>query len=1027
MSGQETNLDSPIDLIQNSYAELDSLMYLAYSKGYYKKAIPYMLAGREKAEQEFGKQDSVYVEYTSNLGFFYFQTAQYDKAEPIFLEAKNIRTSIYGIQDPSYAQSLNDLAVLYKQMGRFAKAEPLYLESKKIKAKFFGTEHPAYATVVNNLAVFYKNTGDYNKAEPMYFEAIKIRAKALGKEHPRYAESLNNLASLYHDMGRYSEAELLYQEVKNIRAKALGKEHPRYAQILNNLGSLYQDLNQFEEAELLFLESMQIREKVLGKEHPSYSISLNNLAALYKDMHKYESSESLYLESLELHTKNRGKETIFYANAMHNLGALYSVMGRYKDVLPFYRKAIDISGRIVGLEHPRYASNLNHLATIFYQLNLLDSAFLYCIESLDANSIQIDSSFYFRDSSFSDFFTLDTFDYYSNQQAIKSISLLLDIIKSAYNQINLKNLDSLELLSREQYLGEKTLEQHYMLAQTAMRLNESIRNNFISEADKLRTLRSNISLVTQGIESALLLNKDIYIRDAFSFSEQNKSILLSDAIKGDRARAFGDLPDSLSEKEIRYHKQITDLKRKQYSAKSKEEKDLINHSLGELNLEIDVFLKSLKDKFPRYHSLKYENITARSSDVQDLLDDKTLLLEYFQTDQVLYLFVISKDKVELIPLDVSKNILKEKIQQFRYAISSYTFITEQRDKNFRLYTQCAHWFFKELIEAGIQDKKVENLIIVADGELGHLPFGAFLVEPAPQKTTSFQKLHYLINDYNISYNYSATLWKENLTRKKEVHNYEILGCAAYYQKVDSSLLKIRLPYFFNLRGKLNPLPAAQKEIAALADNFKGEFLLKDSTNEHFFKENAYKYGIIHLAMHGVLDARTPMLSSLVFTENRDSLEDNFLQAFEIARLKLKADLVVLSACETGYGEYEQGEGVISLARSFMYAGVPSLVVSLWQVNDNSTVQLMTSFYQNLAEGMPKDLALRKAKLTYLKNAKGIMAHPVFWSPFIQLGDNSSVELVNKNKSNLWLIYGGIFFVLLFGVFYVLRKKEYKFS
>ena len=163
---------------------------------------------------------------------------------------------------------------------------------------------------------------------------------------------------------------------------------------------------------------------------------------------------------------------------------------------------------------------------------------------------------------------------------------------------------------------------------------------------------------------------------------------------------------------------------------------------------------------------------------------------------------------------------------------------------------------------------------------------------------------------------------------------------------------------------------------------------------------------------------------MVFTENKDSLEDNFLQAYEISRLNLNANLVVLSACQTGYGKFEQGEGVISLARSFMYAGVPSLVVSLWQVNDGSTAIIMKAFYKNLADGMNKAEALRKAKLSYLQQAKGIMAHPVFWSPFIQLGDSKPIYLIQKGAWNYrdYLMVASVFFALVIVFFFWRRRR-----
>jgi len=177
-------------------------------------------------------------------------------------------------------------------------------------------------------------------------------------------------------------------------------------------------------------------------------------------------------------------------------------------------------------------------------------------------------------------------------------------------------------------------------------------------------------------------------------------------------------------------------------------------------------------------------------------------------------------------------------------------------------------------------------------------------------------------------------------------------------------------------------------------------------------------------MHGLLDSKNPILSSLVFTENNDSIENNFLQAWEISKMELNAELVVLSACETGFGRFETGNGVASLARAFMYAGARSLVVSLWQVNDQATSKLMEEFYQNLSQGMGKAEALQQAKVSYIDNAKGIAAHPAFWSPFVLIGDTASVSISRKSEGRLlWGILGGL--VLLGGGVggWMLRKQQ----
>ncbi len=219
--------------------------------------------------------------------------------------------------------------------------------------------------------------------------------------------------------------------------------------------------------------------------------------------------------------------------------------------------------------------------------------------------------------------------------------------------------------------------------------------------------------------------------------------------------------------------------------------------------------------------------------------------------------------------------------------------------------------------------------------------------------------------------------------------------ARYDENLDDNILRGRIPTTRQTREVLQPLPAARKEVEALEALYKGCFALDSLASERLFYERVKEYGIIHLGMHGLLDENRPILSSLALTENGDSLYDNFLQAHEISKMELNSDLVVLSACETGYGRFETGNGIASLARAFMYAGVPSLVVSLWQVNDMSTSIIMQNFYKHLAHGKTKSAALRQAKLDYLTQADGLAAHPAFWSPFILIGDDDTPVKIRK--------------------------------
>lgn len=318
----------------------------------------------------------------------------------------------------------------------------------------------------------------------------------------------------------------------------------------------------------------------------------------------------------------------------------------------------------------------------------------------------------------------------------------------------------------------------------------------------------------------------------------------------------------------------------------------------------------------------------------------------------------------------------------------------------------------------LTDSNLQNLVIIPSDQLGHIPFETLLTHHSTN-IINYKKLPYLLNRYAISYDYSAALWHNN-QQSRQQNNQQLLAYAANYRP--DSLLTVRPPQQQKLRKTLQPLPAAQKELEELEKFIDGIFYYKHHATEKTFKTKAADYGIIHLAMHGILDQKHPILSSLVFTENSDTTEDNFLQAYEISQLELNADLVVLSACETGYGKFQQGEGVMSLARSFMYAGTPAMIVSLWQVNDYCTAIIMQNLYQNLAEGMDKATALQKAKLDFIKTSNSTIGHPAYWAPFIQLGNRHPIQMRGE-ESYLWWIVVGISFLLLLMVIGVMRKRE----
>jgi CHAT domain-containing protein len=285
------------------------------------------------------------------------------------------------------------------------------------------------------------------------------------------------------------------------------------------------------------------------------------------------------------------------------------------------------------------------------------------------------------------------------------------------------------------------------------------------------------------------------------------------------------------------------------------------------------------------------------------------------------------------------------------------------------------------------------LIIVPDGVLGLIPFEA-LLSGVPKRLNNFGTYPYLLNDHTISYAYSATLRKEMAEKAHaQTPAKTVLAMAPFTEpnhvvKSEESQSKIAALEEEAREAGL-PLDGSRKEMAYLKysaeeaqvvrDIWDGDLLTGPAASLEQFVEVADQYDILHLSTHARADNRLGEHCFLAFPG--DSL---FVR--DIYNLRLNADLVVLSACETGEGELLRGEGVISLARAFAYAGARSVVTSLWEVNDAATKEVMQRFHFYLHEGYENDEALRVAKRQFIKKNPGVLQHPYFWAGFVVVGE-----------------------------------------
>jgi CHAT domain-containing protein len=980
---------------------LDSLADKAYRRGDYKKAITYGEALLKKIDLRSGREGKYYGYFTNYLGFMNMYIGNYSIAEKLLLQAKRIYTNLYGEEHSDVVSALGGLAKLYQTIGQYKKSEKVLLKVKKINAKLVGTEHQGYAVTLASLGGLYFYTGRYEEAEVLYLETKRIHVKIFGSVHEECSNILANLANLYSTTYRYEEAESLYLEALSIDEKTCGKKHPWYALKLNNLAFLYFKMERYEEGERVCLEAQRIRKEVLGVEHHHYANGLNVLATAYRDQGRYEEAVELFLEARTLLKKIFGVNHPKYARVLFDFSNTYFEMGRYEEALLLQLESLQITERKLGVQHGRYAACWNALGQTYLSLNNIPKAReclgkgLKVASNLDISLLITEE---WKDS-------LATADYFS-----------VNHIEETLNNLNYLYL----LLEKQQDTDIET--QKLILSNLAHSLFEKIRKLHINSNSKLRMLGRGETWTSRGL---YLLGQTGQVEEAFDLAEASKSVLLLEATKSEKAYRLGNLPDSLILKEKDLFKERDQLEANIIKKRPKVEQDSLRVLLNIVHQNIRSFVGELEGKYPSYVQLKYKNETAKLTEIQALLEPKTALLEYVITDSVLYLFYMDRNKYKMLDQPILRGTLKTKINELYNALSDYELLINDKEQSYEAYTRPAHWFYKKLIAPIAADAVgIEHLIIVPAGELAYLPFETFLEKRANEEQPDYRNLDYLVKKYKISYNYSATLWKENKQRKKPINNGQMLAMAGNYAlHLDSLKRHFRLSNYYRNRDGLKPLDAAQREVRVLSEEFQGYFGFDKNASEGLFKEKAGDYAVIHLAMHGCLDSKHPILSSLIFTEDGDSLENSLLQAYEISNLKLKADLVVLSACETGFGTFEKGNGIASLARSFMYAGASSMVVTLWPVNDYVTAEIMKDLYSNLSNGMTKSEALQRAKLNFMETASGIGQHPAFWSPFVLIGNDEPIQIIRKSHPILWGIglIGGLGLVL--GSFLFWRQKR----
>jgi CHAT domain-containing protein/tetratricopeptide (TPR) repeat protein len=919
------------------------------------------------------------------------RAGQLHEALPLARQALALRRQVLGERHPDYAQSLNNLATLYVYQGEYAKAEPLYRQARDLAKQVLGERHPHYATSLYNLAALYESQGEYAKAEPLCRQARDIYKQVLGERHPDYATSLDNLARLYQDQGEYAKAEPLFRQALEIHKEVLGECHPHYATSLNNLARLYQDQGEYAKAEPVFRQALEITKQVLGEHHPDYAASLDNLARLYQDQGEYAKAEPLFRQALEITKQVLGEHHPDYALSLNNLAQLYNEQGECAKAEPLYRLALDIRKAVLGERHPEYAASLNNLAALYRAQG----------EYARAEPLY--------------------------RQAIVALRQRLDGPPPPLEQLTAADMRPLPkavtclanyCVLLEQGLGSRPTAAQPRAAEHACALALAVRERLRQEV-----LQQEASKLLHGAKEFDLVPRRIGLRQrlfgregraadleaALGTAEQGIARVFLEQLGKARAQAVGHVSAELRAQEAAVRRQLreldTRLAKEQDKPADKRDPDKVGQLLDEqrkVEDRLTELIRRMEKEYPQYAALKYPKPCSLAEARGCLAPTETALL-FVPGDKRSYLLLVEAQPARDDKANGLAIIALPGRDDLADGVSR---LTDRDTFDMQRKARAAGAQAYDLLLAPVKERiRGKDLVIVPGAPLAYVPFEA-LVEDG----------RFLIEKHRIRYAPSLTalhlvrLWEQ--TRDKPQRPLWVMADPVY-EKADQrvtgepDLDQATRDALAKYLARADRGPAADETSARLrftgqeaeairarlgaagSDVLTGlqatEAAVKAASEKGLLARARY----VHFATHGILGLDTGQPPALVLSlvgndgarDEDGGINDGFLRLDEVTRLRLNADLVVLSACETGKGRLYAGEGVTGLARAFLSAGSRGVVCSLWAVDDRETAAFMAHLYSGLKEGQASADALRAAKLAMVREGKP----PVFWAPFILIG------------------------------------------
>ena len=879
------------------------------------------------------------------------------------------------------------------------------------------------------MGVQYAQENEFLIANEYFFRSLKIRETLPNFPKERLARGYFNYANVKLDLVFVDSAFIYYSKAEEILLKLESPDPNLLGIVLYEKGKFLTYMQDYSNAIIYIKRGISVLmqdsaknaksfvlayeklsrayryqgniDEALGAAHKAYLYAskfnkpgipstLNILGILYLNNEDYAEAVKYFLASEEWINRGFSQSLRHSISVYSNLGYSYWILEENSLAEYYFKKGMGLtsSSRVF---YPMVVDLYTNYGYFLLSNGELDNAEELFRKAIELN-VKNETKTGIEELTFS--------DYYSLIEAARGFEGMADV-----------NVSLLKKTGQGKYL-DKAL--HFF--SKSIDIIDNISSGVQAETDKLSVSQRYHNLYLKAIQASLLLEtlSNIGIDYAINISSKAKASSLNQALARERGLAFSGVPHQLLNREQELRQVIGSLNEAYYEEKQKGKPSIsklehLDSRLFEVQKEYREFISSLESDYPGYYALKYDNTSVTIRKIQKRLSPTQVLIDYVLTQNALISFAISKNSSEWKSQSIDRAFY-DSLDIFLKQVNPSS-IVSLNHQNFEDFVHSSYFLYRYLVKPYESILEGKELIVVPHLQLASIPFAA-LITDLPMERNGYYALPYLARKVPISYFPSTKIFATS-NKSRPLFRVKSISIAPDYKIIAAN------GNISSYRQDLGELPGAEQEVQSVSKILRGDLLIGKQASEAKFKELAPKYDILHLAMHTQLDEKNPLYSKLVFAEPVDTLEDGFLNMYEVYGLKLNTKLSIISACRSGDGGLVKGEGLLSLARGFQYAGCPSMVAAQWRVDDFSGSDIMISFSQQLMKGLPKSKALQQAQLSYIDNSDPLRSHPYFWASYQIIGEDSSVYISP-------IIVGFIILIItiLFGtiVFVFVRKK-----